>query len=524
MRNRIILATILLMSALNIAHAEEIVKNERIQKVIVFRNSAQVESKVSQTLDKGEHLFIIDKLPNTLQDNSVQVLGEGEFTILSVESKTGNANAKMKSPALQAILDSIDTYKNLIEMDNIKKYAIDQEESLLITNKNISSKQSAQVVDIEDLAELYRRRLPELKKESYRLQKQITANTEKLNILNQQLAERQSGKNNKQIWVYVSLNQAQNVRLNLKYLVMDASWSPVYDIRSNDIGEDIQFILKANVTQSTGVNWENVELTLSTGNPTNYSSKPMLYDWRLSLATFMPPVAMYDRMELSKSSAPNIQMDMTSAGGNLVTVSEQVNNIQYNVTKAFSINSDGDAKTIEIQRNTAKATYRYVAIPKLDNSAYLMASVKDWDQFLLQSAEANVFLKGAFVTKTNIDPMSINDSLEISLGNDESIKIERKLAKELTSKKVLGSTKKLMQGYEISVRNTKSKAITIEINDQIPLSTDKDIQVNYTAPEASVNTETGQLSWKYTIAPAETKKMSFQLEVKYPKNKVLQGW
>ena len=81
-----------------------------------------------------------------------------------------------------------------------------------------------------------------------------------------------------------------------------------------------------------------------------------------------------------------------------------------------------------------------------------------------------------------------------------------------------------MQGYEISVRNTKSKAITIEINDQIPLSTDKDIQVNYTAPEASVNTETGQLSWKYTIAPAETKKMSFQLEVKYPKNKVLQGW
>lgn len=522
MRNRIILATILLMSTLSMAHAEEIVKNERIQKVIVFRNGAQIESKVSQTLDKGEHLFIIENLPNTLQDNSVQVLGEGEFTILSVESKTGNVNTKKKSPALQAILDSIDTYKNLIEMDNIKKYAIDQEESLLITNKNISSKQSAQVVDIEDLAELYRRRLPELKKESFRLQKQITANTEKLNILNQQLAERQSGKNNKQIWVYVSLNQAQNVRLNLKYLVMDASWSPVYDIRTNDIGEDIQFILKANVTQSTGVNWENVELSLSTGNPTLYSSKPMLYDWRLSLSTYQPPVVMYDRIELSKSSA--IQANLEVPNEPLAVTTEQVNNIQYNITKAFSINSDGDAKTIEIQRNTAKATYRYVAIPKLDNNAYLMASVKDWDQFLLQAAEANVFLKGAFVTKTNIDPMSINDSLEISLGNDESIKIERKLAKELTSKKVLGGTKKLMQGYEISVRNTKSKAINIEIYDQVPISTDKDIQVNFTALDASVNAETGQLSWKYSIAPAETKKMSFQLEVKYPKSKVLQGW
>lgn len=544
MKVKVILFIAFLIGTIGYTQASDIVKTERIQKVIVFRNGAQIESKVSQTTEKGEHLFIIDELPNSLDEQTVQVSGEGDFTILSVESKTGDLDVKRKSKNYKSLLDSIEYYLNLIDMDNIKKYAVDQEENLLITNKNISSKQSAQVVDIEDLADLYRRRLPELKKESYRLQKQITENSQKLQALRTQLEERQSGKNNKQVWVRVSLSQAQNVRLNLKYLVQDASWNPMYDVRCEDIGEGLEFILKANVQQSTGVNWDNVELSLSTGNPMSFSNKPVLNEWRLAIVDYLPTrninnlssttAGVYQTEEGaalnvkgSRSEANDYYVDgvkVRAAKFVAANQTEQANNVQYNITKSFSIPSDGDVKTIEIQRNEIKASYRYVSIPKLDNKAYLLASVNDWDKILILAGEANIFLKGAYVTKTYLDPMSINDSLEISLGNDEGIKVERKMVKEMTSKKTMGSTKRLMQGYEITVRNSKSKAINIEIEDQVPLSVDKDIEVKHTAINANHNVETGKLLWRYTIAPSETKTMAFQLEVKYPKNKVLQGW
>ncbi len=509
--------------------AGEIVKTERIQKVIVFRNGAQIESKVSQTIDKGDHLIIIDELPNSLDENSVQVAGEGDFTIISVESKTGDNDIKKKSKAYKSLLDSIDYYDMLIDMDNIKKYAVDQEENLLITNKNISSKQAADIVDIEDLAELYRRRLPELKKESYRLEKIIKENTLKLQAFRQQLAERQAGKNNKQIWIRVSLTQAQNVRITLKYLVQDASWEPFYDVRSNDIGEDITFILKANVRQFTGVNWENVELSLSTGNPVNYTAKPVLSDWRLSLTEFVAyeQAARSESADMMQSKTlPSRNINSLVATPSFIEVEsvEQANNVQFNITKAFTIESDGEKKILEIQRNETKANYRYVSVPKLDSKAFLIASINEWDKFILLSGEANIFLKGAYVTKTFIDPMAIDDSLELSLGNDEGIKVERKMVKEMTSKKTFGSTKRLMQGYDITVRNTKTKGISIQIQDQVPVSTDKDVEVKFTALNANHDPETGKLTWNYVIAPAESKKMSFQIEVKYPKNKVLQGW
>lgn len=508
------------------AKASDIVKTERIQKVIVFRNGAQIESKVAQSIEKGEHLIIVDELPNSLDENTVQVSGEGDFTILSVESKSGTIDLNKKGKAYKALIDSIEYYEELIQMDVIRKYAIDQEEDLLITNKNISSKQSLEIVDLEDLAELYKKRLPELKKESYRLSKIIKENGLKLQNFKAQLAERQAGKNNKQIWIRVSLAQAQNVRINLKYLVQEASWEPFYDIRSRDIGENVEFILKANVRQSTGVNWDNVELSLSTGNPINYTSKPELFDWRLSLMDYqmyMPSVAMESKAKLPMRSLGNA-MEADVAASLAVQTVEQAVNVQFNITKGFSIASDGEKKILEIQRTESKANYRYVSVPKLDSKAFLIASVNEWDKNVLLAGEANIFLDGAFVTKTFIDPMTIDDSLDLSFGNDEGIKVERKMVKDMSSKKTLGSSKRIMQAYEITVRNSKSKPIKIQVQDQVPLSSDKDIEVKFTASDAAYEVETGKLTWNYVIAPLETKKMSFQFEVKYPKNKVLQGW
>ncbi|MFH0866406.1 MAG: DUF4139 domain-containing protein, partial [Bacteroidota bacterium] len=84
----------------------------------------------------------------------------------------------------------------------------------------------------------------------------------------------------------------------------------------------------------------------------------------------------------------------------------------------------------------------------------------------------------------------------------------------------IGSNRKESFAWEISVRNKKKTAISITIEDQFPLTTDKDIEIEKgETSNATYDEIKGFLTWKLTIASAETKKLNFSYSVKFPKDK-----
>lgn len=506
--------------------AEEIQLNAEIKKATIYWQSASVEASVAKFLNKGEHLLIINQMPTNIDLNSIQVISNNNFNIVSVESRIGNPESLKKSKQYTSLKDSLEIYEDSYELLKIKKYAVDEEISLWISNKNIGTK-AGNIVELEDLAEVYKTRIPQLKRDSYVFEKNMLKLKEKINYFQNLINEKGSNNNSTEVLVRIINPENQNIDITIKYLCYDAGWSPFYDIRSDDKSDEIAFHLKANVWQNTGIDFNNVDLTLSTGRPNISSVKPELYDWRLSLAENLPRAITYTKPLIAESAADQANMSLKSMAQGMssyVESSENMNKVEYHITKAFNISSGSGKKIVEIQKKSAIAKYRYVCIPKLDNKAYLIASINEWDKLLLTNAEANIFINGAFISKTIINPSTIEDSLEFSLGDDESIKVERKLLSDLNSRKNMGSTKKINQSYEISVRNTKSKAIKIDIIDQIPLSSDKNIEIQYNAVEASIDPVSGKLTWSQIINPAETKKMSYQFEIKYPKKMILVGW
>jgi uncharacterized protein (TIGR02231 family) len=527
MKKTLLFSIIFALLLSNETFADEIQLNAQIKKATIYWQSASVEASASKFMNKGEHLLIIEQMPNNIDLNSIQVLSNNNFNIVSVESRVTSPDAFKKSKQHQALKDSLETYEDSYELIKIKKYAVDEEVSLWISNKNIGAK-AGNVVELEDLAEVYKNRIPQLKRESYVYEKNMIKLKEKVIYFQNLINEKGTQNNSIDILVRVMNPDNQTIDLTIKYLCYDAGWSPFYDIRSEDKSDEIAFILKANVWQNTGVDFKEVDLTLSTGRPNNSSIKPDLYDWRLSLAENLPRVITYSKPLINAEMASdqaNLNMKSVVPGmSSFVETSESMNKIEYHITKSFDISSGSGKKIVEIQNKSAKANYRYVTIPKLDNKAYLIASINDWDKLLLTNAEANVFINGAFISKTIINPSTIEDSLEFSLGDDESIKVERKLVNDLNSSKTMGSSKKINQKYDISVRNTKSKAIKIDVLDQIPLSGDKNIEIKWSAQDARIEAETGKLTWSYEIKPQETKKMSYEFEIKYPKKMILVGW
>ncbi len=529
MKKPLLLSVLIALFISNETIAEEFQLSAQVKKATIYWQSASIEANASKYLSKGEHLLIIDKMPNNIDINSIQVLSNNKFNIVSVESRVASPESTKKSKQFLALKDSVEFYEDSYELIKIKKYAVDEEISLWISNKNIGAK-AGNVVELEDLAEVYKNRIPQLKRESYVYEKNMLKLKEKLNYFQNLINEKNQHDNGIEVLVRILNPENQTIDLSIKYLCFDAGWSAFYDIRSEDKSDDITFILKANVWQNTGIDFNNIELTLSTGRPNNSSVKPELFDWRLSLSENQPRVEMYNKQPMLMdaqeiTSLPSRNINSVAPGmSSFVETSESMNKIEYHITKSFDITSGSGKKIVEIQSKSAKANYRYVTIPKLDTKAYLIASINDWDKLMLTHAEANVFINGAFISKTIINPAIIEDSLEFSLGDDESIKVERKLVNDKNSTKSIGSSKKINQEYEISVRNSKSKSIKIDVLDQIPLSGDKNIEIKFSVSDGGIEPSTGKITWTYLLKPEETKKMSYQFEIKYPKKMILVGW
>lgn len=207
-----------------------------------------------------------------------------------------------------------------------------------------------------------------------------------------------------------------------------------------------------------------------------------------------------------------------------VAVEKQVGEtaITFDVAVPYTIASDGKIQTIEIQRSSIPAEYKYVTVPKMSPLAYLTGNITDWAEMSLQSGEATLYFENTFVGKSTLNVNQLSDTLTLSLGTDNSILVKREKRKDFTSRRVLGANKTETYSFLLTIRNNKTSPVKITLLDQIPVSTNSGITVE--ALELSggrYNSQTGRVSWDYDIKPQETKQTILTYSVRYPKDKTI---
>ena len=194
----------------------------------------------------------------------------------------------------------------------------------------------------------------------------------------------------------------------------------------------------------------------------------------------------------------------------------------YRTDDKYSLESDGKTTTIGIKQFEVPAIYDYYSAPKIDPTAYLTARVINWQDFNLQSGEASLYFEGTYLGKTYIDLASTADTLSLSLGKDNGVRVSRKLLKEYSSKKFIGSNRTDERQYEISVRNAKPVPVNITLVDQVPVSVTREISVeDVKAAEAQIDKESGIATWAVSLLPGQEKKLEIGYSVKYAKDRKL---
>lgn len=506
----------------------------RITGAKVFLAGAQVSRSASTTVPVGSSLLVFTGLSQEVDPQSIQVTGKGGYTILSVNHRI---NYLTESPKKKEIEDISDRVKKL-EKDWAYEKAMQDvwvnEEQLLGKNSSIGGQQNgltaAQLTAVNDYV---RERLKVTKANWLAQQEKLTAIGEEADKLRQQLGQlqAQAPRPTSEIVVEIQSEAEVSATFTLGYFVRSAGWSPAYDLRAKGTGQPIELLMKAQVLNNTGEDWTKVDLALSSGNPTQGGVMPQLQAWVLEQPMMLETVVSGRRSrgehEQMKGMAPatmdmagdNRREDMDALTEVSNTVVYRTTTVEFAIDAPFSVPADGVAHMVGVKTHTVPASYKHYCTPKLDKDAFLYARTTGWEDLNLLPGQANVFFEGTYVGQSFLDLSRPQDTLDISLGRDKGVVVERARRKGTDDKAIVGGKRTVTRGWDLTVRNTKATAIDLELRDQYPLSPRSEVEVKLEdAGGASVSEQTGALVWKLSIEPKGTKKLGFSYSVKHPKD------
>lgn len=566
--NKLLLTTLMLASVnLTYSHdskktASDTQKNTAIKKAklneaTVYTSGVQLRSSLKYNAVKGLNEIIVEGISPSIDPQTVQVSATGNAIILDSKYSVfyptksiqeNNAATTQLKRGIKLLNDSIESKGYELRRINESIAVYKEAKSILHNNDMVKSKGKVNdSIDLlKEIIEFYavkmnkmNEKILDLSKHKNSSQKGLNQMKQRLGILNEKLRKLgQSGiKQDPVPRITISLIAEVNTsgEISLSYLSKNAGWTPLYDIRSKSSEGKIFMNYKAQVHQSTGLDWKNIKLNISTNNPYANKTKPELNPWYISYKNYRKELNVRtDNYQLYKmTTAPsraitnmgysykseNIEDEAINAN-EFTTLTQQLTAAEFKIDLPYNIISNGEKHMVLVQKSELETNFKYYAVPKLDASVYLVAEMLKIDELQLIPSKANIFFDGTYVGETFIDPTTMNDTLYLSLGKDPNIAISRKLISSKCKEKIIVDKIEKHLAYSIEIKNMKSSQVEVVIQDQIPITTNSDIIIDkINAGKGKLKVRTGLLEWKTIIKSKEQKTYDFDYRIKFDKDK-----
>jgi hypothetical protein len=264
---------------------KEIKLSSSIDKVTIFFQGAQVQHQKKTELNAGRQILVFEKLTDYMDPNSVQLKATGDLTILSVSTRKNYEDLKMSITEIE----ELNKRKNMLyDKDQLLRdeYSILQnDKNLLQLNSDLKgSEVGMKVSELKEAYAFIHVKMLEIVGRQTVIIKELETLQKEINKVEQEIQTRQSKPviNFTEILVEVDVANTTNSTFDFNYISPRASWTPYYDLRSDGIGKPVRLEAKALVNQSTGIEWKEVDLVLSTNDPYENSKEPILQEWYLN--------------------------------------------------------------------------------------------------------------------------------------------------------------------------------------------------------------------------------------------------
>ncbi len=525
-------ATLLLIFLTTGAFATEKPVASKLTEAKVFLRGAQVSRSASATVPTGTSTLVFTGLAQSIDPQSIQVTGKGGYSILSVNHRINYLTESPNKKEIEDLQSRIKKLEHDYFSEENTKAVWDNEEQLLMKNWAVGGQQNGvSGTQLQGVNDYVRTRLTAVKTGQLNQKEKMATINEELTKLRQQLQQmqNQAPRPTGEIVVEISSTVEVNATFTLTYFDGSAGWIPAYDLRAQSVDKPIELVMKARITNNTGEDWNKVKLSLSSGNPTQGGNMPVLRPWILEQPMILQMMQIQAKPSTRNRNAPAMapsagadaayreDMDARTEVGN--TVVYNTTTVEFSIDVPFSVPADGQAHSVGVRSHEVPALYKHYCTPKLDKDAFLYARTTGWEDLNLLPGEANVFFEGTYVGRSFLDLSRPQDTLNISLGRDKGVVVERVKRKGFSEKPIIGGKRQVTIGWDLNVRNTKGAAVDLEVKDQYPVSSRSEVEVKLEdGGGAVVDKDRGSLTWNFRLDPKGSKKLGFTYSVKHPKD------
>jgi uncharacterized protein (TIGR02231 family) len=525
-----------------------------ITAVAVYPDRARVTHSGATTLKPGSHKLELPQLPLTLDAASVRASARGtaHARLLGVDvrrdfyEETPAERVRELEKQIEGLEDEVGGIDVQVELFQQERAAVGdlggQTKAFahgLAYGKTTAEAQMAVFDSLRKRAEEINAALLDLAVQRRDLER-------RLEKLRNELNQIQGGGRRQRYTavVEVEVTQAGELTVELTYVVAQAGWQPLYDVRLLEEGgrQVLEVGYLAQVTQRTGEDWSDVALTLSTARPALAETLPELEPWYVGpviegakpqarmMAGMMAPAApapMMDKMmAMTTGAEPEAEeakeRDVEVA---VATVDTSGAAVTYQVSGAVTIPADGAPHKVAVARIELEPELDYVTAPKLVEAVYRRAQVNNDSPYTLLPGSANLFAGDEFIGATRFELVAPQGEIELYLGPDDRIKVERELKRREVDKKLIGDKRRLHYAYEITLENLLPTEAKVTLHDQIPVPRHEDVKVKLTSaePEPGEQSKLNMLDWEFELDAGEKRVVGFGFTVEYPRGMRLTG-
>ncbi len=552
-------------------HAQQKNLATDIKAVTVYSDRAEIRRSGEIYLNAGDYEFVIKDLPVSINDQSIRVSGSGtasaKITDIKIETEyidTLPANRlKDLQEQLKTLIAEERVYSDRQTLLSKEKDFLD----LIKTNAtNSSTSKESPRPSLEEWTKLfvfYDGNFEKINDEIRSLDKKKSDLANRKSNLQNQINQLSSyGKlSKKKAILNVSVAKAGNMNFDLMYVIGGAKWYPVYDVRVSPEDKTVELVYYAMISQRTGEDWKDVNLSISTARPNISGTMPSLSAWYLSV--YAPQYYSDDMSSLgamksgaamgagapvyAKRSAKNKESDGEAGEveeaavmleAETATVQTRSTSVVFNVKKSSTIPSDNFDHKVTLSIESLKSDFAYSTTPKLAELAYLKGTIENLTDVPFLAGSANIFFGSNFVGTTYINTVIPTEKFSVFLGIDEGIRVKREQVKDYKAEKGLlsKSTKKTFE-YKITIESFKKTDEDIVIQDQFPISQDERIKVEAVLPEFDSKEKytanhpngiiekkgNGVVEWRLKIKPKEKIELRIKYNVEYPRELQIDG-
>lgn len=542
---------------------DKVTVKSTLHTVTVYTQGAQLQHKANYTIKAGLSEVIVEGISPQISAGTIQVKATGAVVILDskYEFYYPQPNVQLTAGELPPkVRLGIKNLEDSLRLINFELRDINDEIEVLVAARKIiisngAVKGQGKVNDsiqlLKSTVDYYTSKVSELNKKISALDRQKVKKTDLISDLDGRLndlrnfAEQNNPtpeiKGTPRIVITLMAKEAASGRIDLSYLASNAGWTPIYDIRSEAASGKISLTYKAQVRQQTGLDWDDVKLSISTNNPYANKTKPELSPWYIDYQEYRKKLeekaksrsdAWSNDAPAQNSAAMNMGFMYSSSGvaevealgaEQFTTIVQQLISAEFKIDLNYSIASDNQVRMVLVKQADLNTSFRYYAVPKLDPGVYLVAQMTKLDELQLVPAKANIFFDGTYIGETYIDPTTMDDTLNLSMGKDPNIVVKRTLLKNQSKERIIQDKKERSFAYNIEVRNLKSSEVELIIQDQIPLTTNPEITIEKSnLGKGKLDEKTGLIEWQLKLKAKDSQTFDYDFKVRHPKDKIVQ--